>query len=242
MYGPDYADVVPMDSIDDPKTPERVLAFLQKRRPGVFVDFGCGTGSLLLRAAALGWTPIGVEYDDAVAGETSARTGCRVFAGLSALKASALAIDVVNLGDVIEHLPAPFKAVQELAGVLQPGGWLMAQGPLEAGPCVFSIALHAVAQLRGGRVTRMPPYHVLRATVLGQWTFFSRLGLKELTYEVSEAAWPAPSRISAALHAGPRMAGLFFLRRASQAVSALNPTAWGNRYFYVGERRAEATP
>jgi len=235
MYGLDYAKSGPVEaSIEDPKSPEAVLAFLEGRAAGTFVDFGCGSGTLLRRVGALGWTPIGVEYDAPVAAETEAQAGCRVFVGIEALRASGLRPEVINLGDVIEHLPVPLEVVMQLVALLRPGGWLLAQGPLEAGPCAFTAALHTARRLRGRRVTHMPPYHVLQATVRGQRAFFDRLGLEELAYVVSEVAWPAPARLSTAMVAAPRLAGLFLLRRASQAISALNPTGWGNRYFYAG--------
>jgi SAM-dependent methyltransferase len=232
MYGLDYAQSAEA-LIEDPKDPTPVVASLQKRSPGVFADFGCGSGALLARVAALGWTPVGIEYDARVAAETSRRTGCRIFVGASELKECGLRVDVIHLGDVIEHLPAPFDVVGDLVGILRPGGWLIAQGPLEAGPCLFSAAVRAAARLRP-RETLMPPYHVIQATVRGQREFFGRLGLRELTYTVSEVAWPAPARLSMATSIQPRKAGLFFLRRVSQVASALNASNWGNRYFYVG--------
>ena len=56
MYGPAYASAGGADaSVEDPKAPEQVIARLRSRSPGVFVDFGCGSGSLLALARDLGW-------------------------------------------------------------------------------------------------------------------------------------------------------------------------------------------
>ena len=63
---------------------------------------------------------------------------------------------------------------------------------------------------------------------------FDRVGLVELTYTVSEVAWPAPGRLSGANLSQPRSVALYALRKFSQAVSAVNSGTWGNRYFYVG--------
>jgi SAM-dependent methyltransferase len=236
MYGPAYATAEDGGTaIEDPKEPETVLTWLRRRPVGVFVDFGCGSGSLLRAASALGWTALGVEYQDDVVRRTAADTGCEVLNGLAALRGSArLPADVIHLGDVIEHLPAPLDVLQDLVGLLRPGGWLMAQGPLEAGPCLFTAVLRAASALRSGRVTRMPPYHVLQASVEGQRVLFDRVGLSELTYTVSEVAWPAPGRLSGASLSQPRSVALYALRKLSQAVSAVNARRWGNRYFYVG--------
>jgi len=235
MYGPAYADQDSDPWVEDPKSPEMTLDWLRQRPSGVFVDFGCGSGSLLQAASSLGWKAIGAEHDAGVVRETEARTGCRVLHGLSALRGAELpSVDVIHMGDVIEHLPAPFEVVRHLVGLLRPGGWLMAQGPLEAGPCLFTAALRVAARLRRERVTQMPPYHVLQATVRGQRAFFARVGLAEVTYAISEVAWPAPARLSMTDLQQPRSLALFLLRRLSQWSSTLKPTKWGNRYFFVG--------
>jgi hypothetical protein len=70
--------------------------------------------------------------------------------------------------------------------------------------------------------------------VRGQREFFERIGLAEVTCAISEVAWPAPARLSTTDLHQPRRVALFMLRKLSQWSSALNPTKWGNRYFYVG--------
>ncbi len=235
MYGPAYATSNPPEDTEDPKRPDLVLSWLGKRPAGVFVDYGCGTGSLLTAAAALGWTALGVEYQEDVVRQTEARTDCRVLNGLAALRrCERLPADVVHLGDVIEHLPAPLDVLCELVSLLRPNGWLIAQGPLEAGPSLFTSGLRAARGIRPARATLMPPYHVLQASVEGQRALFERVGLDTMSYAVSEVAWPAPSRLSARHLHQPRSVALFGLRKLSQALSATNPSRWGNRYFYVG--------
>jgi hypothetical protein len=187
----------------------------------------------------LGWNAIGVEFDAQVARRASAEAGCDVVTGLEALRGStAMPADAIHLGDVLEHLTAPLDVVQALVEMLRPGGWLVAQGPLEAGPNMFSAVLRASRRVRSVRPLEMPPYHVLQATVAGQRTLFERAGMTTIEYQVSEVAWPAPARLVAGVFRRPRGLSLYLLRRASQAVSALAPTRWGNRYFYVGTPRA----
>ena len=93
------------------------------------------------------------------------------------------------------------------------------------------------SELRSARPVEMPSYHVLQATVVGQRVLFERAGLEPLESRVSEVAWPAPGKLAADVVRRPRSLGLFALRKVSQAVSALAPARWGNRYFYVGARR-----
>ena len=241
MYGPAYANASGADaSVEDPKAPEEVLARLRTRPPGVFVDFGCGSGSLLPPARDLGWTAVGVEFDADVVRQTAERTGCVVFNGVEELRRSAVVpVDVIHLGDVVEHLTAPLDVLRVLVSLLRPTGRLLAQGPLEAGPCVFSAVLRGARKLRSARPVEMPPYHVLQATVVGQRVFFERAGLGALEYRVSEVAWPAPGKLTADVVRRPRSLGLFALRKVSQTVSALAPTRCGNRYFYVGAVQQE---
>jgi SAM-dependent methyltransferase len=240
MYGPSYAAAGAADQgILDPKEPQRLLEWLRRRDAGTFVDFGCGSGALLLAARDLGWVAAGVEFQADVVRSVATETGCVVLDGLQGLRRFAsLPADVIHLGDVIEHLTEPLASVRELVESLRPGGWLVAQGPLEAGPSLYATTLRLSARLRPSRrPTEMPPYHVLQATVEGQRLFFERLGLEPIEYLVSEVAWPAPARLSLNCFKQPKNLALFFLRRVSQVVSALNAKSWGNRYFFVGTSR-----
>jgi trans-aconitate methyltransferase len=234
MYGPSYACDSGAFETEDEAAMVQILGWLGRRAPGVFVDFGCGSGALLSRVRAASWTSVGLEFDADVAARAAVRSGCRVFAQPSELRSSVPSIDVLHLGDVIEHLTAPLVQLQELIGWLRPGSWLLAQGPLEAGPCLFASVMRLAASARPRRMAHMPPYHVLRATVSGQKAFFDRLGLDTLAYTISEVAWPAPERFSISVLSDPRRVALFSLRKLSQMLSRVRPTRFGNRYFYVG--------
>ena len=221
-------------NIADPRQPDRVMAWLERVRPGTFVDYGCGNGSLLVEAADRQWRAVGVELDG-VARRTAARAGVEVLS-LSQLAQTGgeLQADVLHLGDVIEHLTDMNQQLAAILRLVKPGGLLLAQGPLEANANVFTLLLRMSRRLRQARAANMPPYHVLLATASGQRMLFARFGLEEVEFSVQEVAWPAPSRLSWADAARPRLVGLFVARRVSQMVSRLRPTQWGNRYFYVG--------
>jgi SAM-dependent methyltransferase len=237
MYGPDYATSFQEEpGIDDPKEALRVVRWLgdRARSRGTFIDYGCGEGKLLVEAAKLDWQAIGVEFDDRVAQRVEQETGARVVSDPSEL-ADAVA-DVLHLGDVIEHLTEVNRLMPEILRLIKPGGLLLAQGPLENSMTVFTATLRLVKSLRRERRTEKAPYHVMLATAGGQRTLFKRFGLEELEYSVREVAWPAPARLSFADLRHPRAVGLFTARRFSQAVSALRPGKWGNRYFYAGRK------
>jgi SAM-dependent methyltransferase len=235
MYGTDYATSFEDDpGIDDPKETLRVVKWLrQETGGGTFIDYGCGAGLLLTEAARLSWQAIGVEFDDEVAKRVERQTSARVVSNPVELDDGVA--DVLHLGDVIEHLTEVNRLMPGILRLLKPGGLLLAQGPLENNATVFTGMLRLAKALRRGRKrTEMAPYHVMLATAFGQRTFFKRFGLEELEYTVHEVAWPAPNRLSLSDLKRPRAVGLFTARRVSQAVSALRPGRWGNRYFYAG--------
>ena len=131
MYGLSYAmSFAPDPSIVDPKEPGKVLAWLAKSGKGTFVDSGCGKGELLKDAAALGWNALGVEFDDEVALKLKEQTGLEVLTSRQALASEAVA-DVLHLGDVVEHMTKINEQMPEVLKLLKPGGYLVAQGPLE---------------------------------------------------------------------------------------------------------------
>src|ERR1041384_2515671 len=81
MYGPSYESAVSERtnySVEDPKEPDKCIAWLRRLGVGVFVDYGCGNGLLLQEAAEAGWHPVGVELDSTVARRVEERTGFRV--------------------------------------------------------------------------------------------------------------------------------------------------------------------
>jgi SAM-dependent methyltransferase len=234
MYGPEYATSFDADPcIDDPKEAQRVVRWLEREAAGgTFIDYGCGTGSLLVEAAKSGWQAVGVELDEEVAQAVEKKTGARVVHDPDRLE-DAVA-DILHLGDVIEHLTEVNRLMPEILRLIKPGGLLLAQGPLENTATLFTLMLRLAKSVRRSGRTEMAPYHVMLATSHGQRTLFRRFGLEEVEYSVHEVAWPAPNRLSLSDLKDVRAVGLFTIRRCSQAVSALRPGSWGNRYFYAG--------
>ncbi|MDR3639312.1 MAG: methyltransferase domain-containing protein [Isosphaeraceae bacterium] len=240
MYDVDYPKVG-QDGVatDDPRERSRVVDWLRRLGDGVFVDFGCGEGGLLVEAAKLGWRVAGVELNPAFADSVASRTREMVVSDPDLLTGMGLApADVVHLGDVVEHLTDLDRQMPAIVRLVKPGGLLLSQGPLEASPNLFTAMLRLVRRLRPRPIVS-PPYHVLLATAEGQRDFFRRFDLEEVEYAVCEVAWPAPSRLAIADLARPRLVALFLIRRLSQAISSLFPNGMGNRYFFVGRRSTD---
>jgi hypothetical protein len=140
---------------------------------------------------------------------------------------------------VIEHLTRVDEQVPGMLQLLKPGGWLIAQGPLEANACLFTAVLRLARLLRGSPPASIPPYHVLLATVASQRALFRRFALEEVEYSIREVDWPAPTTLARRDLLRPRAVGLWTLRRVSRACSRLRPGTWGNRYFYAGRYHPE---
>lgn len=228
LYGPDYADMVSEPyQIDSTKDHDWVLDHLSRLERGHFVDYGCGRGELLEKVAALGWEATGVEYSAGAAEAVTRRTGLAVAAASDMHEVKVA--DVLHCADVVEHLVTPLPTFVAALRLARHDAVIMAQGPLEAGPSLFSGVVRP--GIGGGR-SEVLPTHLWQATSAGQRRFFQRAGLHEHQFLVSEVDWPAPSRLRRSDLTNPRTIALWGLRRASRAFDALRPT-WGNRYRYL---------
>jgi SAM-dependent methyltransferase len=227
IYGPSYAQDVAGSDSPDPKNPQALTNYLRTRSAGIFVDYGCGDGKLLVAAREMGWRTMGVELSSDVARITQQRTGIAVCTP-NAPELTGMA-DVLHMGDVIEHLTDFDQQLANVRRILKLRGVFVAQGPLENNCNVFHAAVRVVRRFRK-RVTKMAPYHTILATSKGQRALFNRMGLNEILYTVTEVTWPAPAQF----FSGTRGMILYLLRRISQAVSTAYGGELGNRYFYVG--------
>lgn len=209
-----------------------VFAFLETIEKGRFIDYGCGEGKLLKEVAKSGWDVLGMDFNPALAVGLEG-TGIEVVSHTAEISQKA---DVLHLGDVLEHLTDLDTQMPQILKLLKSGGYFVAHGPLEANPNLFNWAIQFQRKLRRAEAMNMPPYHVILATSQGQRGLFIRFNLEEIIFEVQEVAFPAPESFSLNYLKKPRMAGLFFVRKISQAVSSFNIENSGNRYFYVGKK------
>jgi SAM-dependent methyltransferase len=215
---------------DDTSAPA-VVEEMTRLAPGTFVDYGCGDGRLMIAASSIGWRSIGVEFAEDIAQEARRRSGHRVVT-LAEVDDLVGQVDVLHLGDVVEHMSDPVRELKIAMRLLRPGGVFMAQGPLEANASFFTWCMRTARNLRGRPPNRNTPYHLVLATSRGQRELFRRVGLTGRTWEVREVAWPAPSSVKEVRNA--RGVLLFAVRRVSRAITTVGPNDWGNRYWYVG--------
>jgi SAM-dependent methyltransferase len=107
-------------------TARQALERIERHRaPGRLLDLGCWLGFLLDEARAQGWTTVGVEPSAFASAFARERLGLEVRPGdLFTASLEPGSFDAVVLGDVIEHLPDPGRALERIASLAAPGGVL----------------------------------------------------------------------------------------------------------------------
>lgn len=103
---------------------------LPKPAPGAtLLDIGCGSGSFLEIAAAMGWHATGLEPDPKAV-EVCRSRGLRVYQGdISALDIAPESYDVITMGHVVEHVHDPRDLLAGCFRLLKPGGVLWIETP-----------------------------------------------------------------------------------------------------------------
>jgi 2-polyprenyl-3-methyl-5-hydroxy-6-metoxy-1,4-benzoquinol methylase len=99
---------------------------LGRERRGSLLDVGAGMGYFVGEACAAGFDAVGVEPSRRGADAANARLEReRVIRGTIDDLPAGATFDVVTLWDVIEHVEMPLELIQQAAGRLGPGGWLV---------------------------------------------------------------------------------------------------------------------
>jgi SAM-dependent methyltransferase len=196
---------------------DRILGSLERRSPGGkrLLDFGCGAGYFVERAAERGWEACGLE-----AGEW-AREAARA-RGVSCVHVGSLAegifppghFDVACANQVFEHLPAPREELLLIRESLRPNGLFYANVPNYA---CLSIVLG-----RDDFELNTPPQHlnyftphslrnlvtscgfqVLDVSSYGGLKWENLLGWR-VRSEIADAYRPQPAGEAASAGSGPR--------------------------------------
>lgn len=136
------------------------LALFEKLLPANrrrLLDIGCGPGFFLKTAIARGWQGHGIEPSKQAAAHARS-LGATVTEGFfnwdSAQRLGRY--DVVNLTNVLEHVPDAAQTLSRAAGLLEPGGVLCVGVPNDFS--LFQIAARTVADT--GDWWLAPPHHL----------------------------------------------------------------------------------
>ena len=164
---------------------------------GRMLDFGCGNGAYLIAATQAGYVCDGVELDSDAIVRAAAASGCEVF-DLDTLRSLGRTYDVIHLGDVLEHLPAPAAMMRSLGEMLNPDGVFFVEGPLEDNASMVFYASWLAGwlkkRLRRESAGTFTPFHLTRTTARQQRRFFEHtLGCSVSWFRTFETGWPYPS-------------------------------------------------
>jgi ubiquinone/menaquinone biosynthesis C-methylase UbiE len=91
------------------------------------LEVGCGTGLILGRAAALGRSAIGVDLSRGMLAQAQARRLAVVQGSATELPVATASVDVAFCFKVLAHVAEPQLALAEMARVVRPGGWVLAE-------------------------------------------------------------------------------------------------------------------
>jgi len=158
------------------------------------LDFGCGSGCFLKIAKAREIECIGVELDDSVISSSSSYSGV-VVKTMEQLMGDSVEFDIIHLGDVFEHLPAPQKILSALECKLKKRGMFFIEGPLENNASIvyLSILLINAIKMVTGRYkpSSSAPLHVVRTNQKSQRDFFvNTMKYEEVDFYLYENGWP----------------------------------------------------
>ena len=154
---------------------ERLLGAERRR----LLDIGCGPGFFLKTAIARGWDAHGIEPSRQAAAHARS-LGASVTEGFFNAQTAAapefneVQFDVVNLTNVLEHVPDAAQTLKRAAALLAPGGVLCAGVPND-----FSLLqLAARGALDVGEWWLAPPHHLNYFDFESLEGALTRLGLK----------------------------------------------------------------
>jgi SAM-dependent methyltransferase len=112
------------------RRPDLLRKILPLHGQGRLLDFGCGSGSFLLRMRRQGWKVTGVDASESVVDRLRADHGLHAFSG--SLPHPALdegSFDVITMWQALEHVHQPLEILQSARELLCPGGKIIVAVP-----------------------------------------------------------------------------------------------------------------
>jgi SAM-dependent methyltransferase len=157
-----------------------------------FLDYGCGANpESLMLAKSLGYNSFGVEVEEDTRAQAHLISGCQVFS-TDEISRCEISFDVIFLGDVLEHLNNPLKVLNLLGSLLNPGGIMIIQGPLEGARTFSNFLIGNKARIHSKVPSSFPPYHVSLATKQSILCALRINGLVLQKLMITEPQWPSP--------------------------------------------------
>jgi SAM-dependent methyltransferase len=187
MLATAYAEAQSEDYIDEEAgqraTARRALERIEAHvgHGGAILDLGCWVGFLLAEARERGWRTVGVEPSEFGSGYARDELGLEVLTSdLFSAQLPPSSFDAIVMGDVLEHLVSPGRALGRLRELLAPGGVVWLAVP-DAGS--------RVARVMGKRWWSVLPTHVQYFTRGSLATLLARHGFEQLESSTAPKAF-----------------------------------------------------
>jgi hypothetical protein len=208
------------------------LANYRSSEGSIFFDYGCGADPATFSIARRnGLVPLGMEFSADIREVVTTKTGVKMYSR-EEFVATEERFDKIFLGDVIEHLINPDLDLLHIKSKLNPGGILIAQGPLQGARTLTHLIVRMFSVISPSKVSNFPPYHVSLAHRKSMQELLKSLGFRDIKIECTEIDWPAPTRKE--FVDSPSLRGLtLLLIKGVDKLLAKFFRSYGSRYFLV---------
>ncbi|MFA5061450.1 MAG: class I SAM-dependent methyltransferase [Candidatus Pacearchaeota archaeon] len=154
-----------------------------KNKKGNFLDIGCGTGRIVYTAKMCGWKAKGLDLNkDAV--EIAKKKGLDIIhSNIDDFNGRKNFYDIINMGDLIEHVRNPEKTIRKAKTLLKKGGLLIISTPnINSFFPKYSFWISKIFQIPWSHPS--PPYHLFEFSNKNFPQFLEKEGFKieKITY------------------------------------------------------------
>lgn len=205
---------------------------------GTMLDYGCGNGNFIVNSNRNHFQCDGAEYNSDHVEILKKEITESNFYSIPELIEGDKTYDLIRLSNVFEHFTKPKDEILQIKNKLNPGGYLLIEGPIEYN---FSIALQfrkmyfrLRKMLNKKYMASHTPTHIIFTNSKNQLDLFKNLGLKQIHWKTSEAEWPFPPSLKAAKGMVSKLN--FIIARISILIQKYNKN-WGNTFIYVGQNK-----
>ncbi len=163
-------------------------------KKGKLLDVGCGYGFFLLKARENGWRVFGTELSDVAVGYMRDKQDLPDvwFADLSDDFLPVEKVDVINMTNVLEHVPSPAKTLRDCGNLLETGGVLLVRVPnmdFSRMKQLFIPLIKILGLGKGGELSYLatePPIHLTGFTSRTLRKYFEKTGFRTIAVKPSK--------------------------------------------------------
>lgn len=151
---------------------------------GKLLDVGCSTGKLIFHLRKLGWDVAGCDLNEGAL-KVAQANGLDVYRGtLDTNYYAPESFDVINMGDVLEHVCSPNEFLNAAYRILRPNGILVIRTPNAS--CSFATSTLVLARLTGFPWPHSEaPYHLYEFSPKSITTLLKRNSFDLIKIELS---------------------------------------------------------